>query len=105
MMCTTGIWSLFFKRISHGLIGLFGCCVDDILRAGTHEFLESTKSQTKGKFQSNNSESPPFEFTGLLISQDQSCNYTSQEKYVERLELLGDKAYYDDIRPSRAKPS
>lgn len=102
---STGDHSLFFKLISNRLVGLSASYVDDILRAGTHEFNSFSLSSTCGRFSTKESEKTPFEFTYLLESGERNLRLTSHEQYIERLESLTSSVTYEDMRSTRAKLS
>jgi hypothetical protein len=46
MTQATGDFSLFFKRAKGALIGILGCYVDDVVRAGTLKYLASATHNT-----------------------------------------------------------
>jgi hypothetical protein len=46
----TGDFSLFFKRARGALIGISGCYVDDVIKAGTLEFLASVARNIEAAF-------------------------------------------------------
>lgn len=65
---TTGDYSLLFRRVSNLLIDLSGTYIDDFLRAGTDAFRSSSLSSTRNLFNTKEPTTVPFEFTGLLVS-------------------------------------
>lgn len=58
---------------------------DDIIRVGTLEFLDESCQATKDTFQKKAPETPPVEFTGMLLSKNKDAitRYETQSKYIE----------------------
>lgn len=98
----TGDFSLFFKRVLDKLTGLSGTYVDDILRAGTKGF-ENTSTTATCCFDSKSAEAVPFTFTGLQISGSKEKLKLSQARYIENLSLLSKDADFEFFRSMRAK--
>jgi hypothetical protein len=65
MKQTTGDFSLFFKRVKNKRVGLSGSYVDDVLRAGTADFLSQATKATASRFDVKPADNGKFEFVGL----------------------------------------
>jgi hypothetical protein len=88
MTQATGDFSLFFKRARGPLIGMSGCYVDDVIRAGTLEFLASATRKIEAAFDTKAPVKGNFEFLGLRKSETHGVGTLSQAEYVSQLKLL-----------------
>jgi hypothetical protein len=103
MTQATGDFSLFFKRARGALIGISGCYVDDVIRAGTPEFLASATRNTEAVFDTKAPAKGNFEFLGLRTSEANGVRTLSQAEYVSRLKLLPAMADYSAHRSLRSQ--
>jgi hypothetical protein len=103
MTQATGDFSLFFKRARGALIGMSGCYVHDVIRAGTPEFLASATRNTEAAFDTKAPAKDTFEFLGLRTSEANGVRTLSQAEYVSRLKLLPATADYSAYRSLRAQ--
>jgi Reverse transcriptase (RNA-dependent DNA polymerase) len=61
-------FSLFFKHAASKLIGLSGAFVDDLVRAGTLQFKDSSQRSTEGRFDVKPPATNDFTFAGFDIT-------------------------------------
>jgi hypothetical protein len=88
MTQATGDFSPFFKRAKGALIGMSGCYVDDVIRAGTQEFLAASTRMTEAAFDTKAPDTGSFEFLRLRTNETNSTRTMSQAQYASRLKLL-----------------
>jgi hypothetical protein len=80
-----------------------GCYVDDVIRAGTPEFLASATRNTEGAYDTKAPTQGNFEFLRLRASEANGERTLSQAEYVSRLKLLPATADYSAHRSLRAQ--
>jgi Reverse transcriptase (RNA-dependent DNA polymerase) len=103
MAQATGVFSSFFKRARGALIGMSGFYVDDVIRAGTPEFLASETRNTEAAFDTKAPAKGNFEFLGLRTSEANSVRTLSQAEYESHIKLLPAMADHSAHRSLRAQ--
>jgi hypothetical protein len=96
-------FSLFFKHAASKLIGLSGASVDDLERAGTRQFKDSSQRSTKSRFDVKPPATNDFTFAGFDITTHEDHRELSQNDYVHRLKLVPTTCGFDSFRTVRAK--
>jgi Reverse transcriptase (RNA-dependent DNA polymerase) len=103
MTQTTQYFSLFAKHAASKLIGLSGAFVDDLLRAGTLNFKETSQNSTKSRFDVKPMTEDNFTFAGFDIRNNPGHREISQNDYIKRLKLVPAQCRFGDFRTVRAK--
>jgi hypothetical protein len=103
MTQATGDFSMFFKRAKGALIGMSGCYVDDVIRAGPPEFLAASTRMTEAAFETKTPDTGCFEFLGLRTNETNGIRTLPQAQYASRLKLLPARADYSAHRFLRAQ--
>lgn len=96
-------FSLFFKYAASKLIGLSGAFVDDLVRAGTLQFKDSSQRSTESRFDVKPPATNDFTFAGFDITTHEDHRELSQNDYVNRLKLVPTTCDFDSFRTVRAK--
>jgi hypothetical protein len=80
-----------------------GCYVDDVIRAGTPEFLAASTRMTEAAIDTNSPDTGSFEFLGLRTNETNGIRTLSKAQYASRLKLLPVTAGYSAHRSLRAQ--
>jgi hypothetical protein len=81
-------FSLFFKHATSKLLGLSGAFVEDLLRAGTLRFNDSSQRTTENRFDVKPLTTNEFTFAGFYITTHGERSEISQNDYFRRLKLV-----------------
>jgi hypothetical protein len=90
--------------ISHPIpLHLYGSYVDDLVRAGTFRFKETSNLKTHARFDVKPHTENNFVFIGIELTSGPTQKTISQKMYIERLKFLPANATFGDLCTTRAK--
>lgn len=100
----TGDFSLIFRRQADKLVALSGTHVDDALKSGEPNTLQSIQKQLQSKFDVRISNTSQFIFTGIFCDvSDPNKRILSQKQYIERMQYLKEDLSFSEFRSLLAK--
>ncbi len=85
------------------LIGINGTYVDDLMRTGTHEFMEKSRKR-KRRIETSSDDATPFTFAGFTVSNPRDGSLTmDQAFYLEKIECLESGCSFSEFRSTRMR--